>query len=175
MSLLCFCDTCGYWYMIGLVAAGHDESSSAGQTTKCESVRRVNSMYLLWLFLPPETLSVRPCRAFSCWQTLLRKECSALLSWTSRWWKIHFCYWSHTLYNILLWKSHTLSVREGKSNAWWDNIFLLQECCDNQKRKDHMCIENVIWKNWNAHISLLDTMNEWRTICYLSSILRMKI
>lgn len=49
---------------------GSDCSSSARQTTDCESVRRVTSDSLLGLFLPTDALSVRPCCAVSHWQTL---------------------------------------------------------------------------------------------------------
>lgn len=53
---------------------GTKYSSCARQTTKCVTVRRVTSVALLGLFLPPEIISVRPCWAVSYWQTLLRKQ-----------------------------------------------------------------------------------------------------
>lgn len=53
-----------------------DFNSIAVQTSECEPVFRAISVTLLSLFLPPYILSIRPCSAVSCLQTLLRKQSS---------------------------------------------------------------------------------------------------
>lgn len=114
--------------------------------------------YAQAMFFPPEALCFRPCFAGDCWQTVLKKQHSAPSSWTLRTVGNILGYWCHTVCNILH-ENQTiyLSVRERKSKVHWDHTLLLQDCCNQPSRKDHMCNGNAMWTNWNAHKSSVYT------------------
>lgn len=147
-------------------AMGGDKSSSAWQTTESESVRRTTSVARLGL--PMDTLSVRTGWAGSCSMTLMRKQRSwHLYLGLSGWWemsKLQTSVIEATKSIIFCYKNpNTLTLYQsgkGKSIAQGDNTLHPQEWCDQPKEKISHAVDNVMWKKWIAHMSLVETESD---------------
>lgn len=78
------------------------------------------------------------------------KKCTSVIEATK---SIIFCY--KNLNTLTLYQSG-----KGKSIAQGDNTLHPQEWCDQPKEKISHSVDNVMWKKWIAHMSLVETESD---------------
>lgn len=141
-------------------AMGGDKSSSAWQTTESESVRRTTSVVRLgWVFLRTPSVSEPAEQVPVPWPTWESNahgtfildcqdgdKCTSVIEATK---SIIFC--NKNPNTLTLYQSG-----KGKS-AQVDNTLHPQEWCDQPKEKISHAVDNVMWKKWIAHMSLVET------------------